>query len=125
MTEQSSGASNKTGRAAAMIDSNFEKVAAMIDRIRLNIIEQSDENNKPVPFVGGLSDQLGSASERLRAIQGADVVEYAKTQIDRHPAMLTVAVAAMGAAAAQIAVAAVRNVRCADAMANETVTYEQ
>ncbi|MBL0922995.1 MAG: hypothetical protein IBJ12_00825 [Sphingomonadaceae bacterium] len=111
MTDQDAMANHGGGKAAAVIDTNFEKIAATIDKVRLNLLEQIESSEKPVPFVGGLSDRLGSVSDRLRSTQGDDVVEYAKTQIERHPTLLTVAVAAVGAAAAQIAVAAVRKER--------------
>ena len=104
-------AATTSGKAAAMIDTNFEKIAAAIDRARLSLMEQNEESEKPVPFVGGLTDRLGFASDRLRATSGDDVVEYAKMQIERHPALLTVAVAAAGVAVAQIAVAAARKAR--------------
>jgi hypothetical protein len=108
MTEQAQINSARNSKAADLIDSNFEKVAATIDKIRLNLLEQNEAGEKPVPFVGGLSDRLCSVSDRLRSAQGDEVVEYTKTQIARHPVLLTVAAAAAGAAAAQIAVAAAR-----------------
>lgn len=110
MSEQERPIDGK-GKVATIIDSNFAKAAATIDNIRLNLMDQGEAGENAVPFVGGIADKLGSASERLRKTNGEDVVEYAKTQIEKHPALLTVAIAAAGAAAAQIAVAAVRRER--------------
>jgi hypothetical protein len=120
MSVQRNLATNSAGRAATFIDTNLEKVATVIDKVRLNMLEQAKASDKPVPLINYFSEQLDAGSGRLRATQGEDVVEYAKQQIDRHPALLTVAVAAMGAAAAQIAVAAVRKERYTADPAAET-----
>jgi hypothetical protein len=107
MTDIEQPTMDRSRKAARVIDDNFEKVAATLDRFRVDILAGADDAPPP-PLVNAFAGKLGSASDRLRSTKGDELVDYAKGQIVRHPTLITVAAAAAAAALAQLAVATVR-----------------
>lgn len=112
MIEQSEHSVNNPGRTGQFIDMQLERFATVLDRLRLDLARPGD-NGKPTPMANSLASKLNAASGKLRSTKGEDVVDLAKDQIARHPAIFTAAAAVVGVAIAQLAVAAVRKDRLA------------
>lgn len=118
MSAAQSAYSGFTAKAATAVDNNVSRLTDALDLIRENTVWAGENSPLPAKFAEPLAGQLETLTDRIRTVEGEQLVEYAEEKLVKHPTAFTLAGAVAGVVLARVAIMAAKTRRMEERQAS-------